>query len=251
MTATLNIPPLYELVMHDSIDSAASEAKRLALSGADEGTLVWVKEQTAGRGRFDHQWLSEPGNLHCAIVLRLDEPMAVAVQVNYVAAVSLATAIAGLVTPMTELRYRWPNDVLLNNLKVAGILLDPCVVNNGNVECLVLGINVNVKTHPNDLDDNAANMHADGFSKSTDAELLESFSRHFLSWINRWAEEGFGPIAKAWIQRANGVGQPIQLQLAKEIVNGEFVELDSEGALVVKLVDDTRRKVTVAEFFSM
>jgi BirA family biotin operon repressor/biotin-[acetyl-CoA-carboxylase] ligase len=251
MTATLNIPPLYELVMHDSIDSAASEARRLALSGADEGTLVWVKEQTAGRGRFDHQWFSEPGNLHCAIILRPDEPMAVAGQINYVAAVSLATAIAGLVTPMTELRYRWPNDLLLNNLKMAGILLDSCVVNNGNVESLVLGVNVNVKSHPKDLDDSAANMHADGFSKSTDAELLESFSRNFLSWINRWAEEGFGPIGKAWIQRANGIGQPIELQLAKEVVSGEFVELDSEGALVVKLADDARRKVTVAEFFCM
>jgi BirA family biotin operon repressor/biotin-[acetyl-CoA-carboxylase] ligase len=251
MTATLNIPPLYELVMHDSIDSAASEAKRLALSGADEGTLVWVKDQTAGRGRFDHQWFSEPGNLHCAIVLRPDEPMAVAEQINYVTAVSLATAIAGFVTPMTELRYRWPNDVLLNDLKVAGILLDPCAVNNDNVECLVLGINVNVKSHPKDLDDRAANMHADGFSTSTDAELLESFSRHFLSWINRWAEEGFGPIGKAWTQRANGMGQPIKLELAKETVNGEFVELDSEGAIVVKLADDAKRRVTVAEFFSM
>ncbi len=251
MTATLNIPPLYELVMHDSIDSAVSEAKRLALSGAEEGTLVWVKEQTAGRGRFDHQWLSEPGNLHCAIVLRPDESIAVTGQINYVAAVSLAIAIAGLVTPMTELRYRWPNDVLLNNLKVAGILLDPCAVNNGNVESLVLAVNVNVKSHPKDLDDGAANMHADGFSKSTDAELLESFSRNFLSWINRWAEEGFGPIGKAWTQRANGMGEPIELQLAKETVSGEFVELDADGALVVKLADDTRRKVTVAEFFSM
>lgn len=251
MTATLNIPPLYELVTYDSIDSAASEAKRLALSGADEGTLVWAKAQTAGRGRFDHRWLSEPGNLHCAIVLRPEEPIAVAGQVDYVAAVSLATAIAGLVTPMTELRYRWPNDLLLNNLKVAGILLDPCVVNNGNVESLVLGVNVNVKSHPPELDDSAANMHADGFSKSTDAELLESFSRNFLSWINRWAEEGFGPIAKAWIQRANGMGQPIELQLANEVVSGRFEELDSAGALVVKLADDARRKVTVAEFFSM
>ena len=251
MTTTLNIPPLYELVMHDSIDSAVSEAKRLALSGAEEGTLVWVKEQTAGRGRFDHQWLSEPGNLHCAIVLRPDEPIAVTGQINYVAAVSLAIAISGLVTPMTELRYRWPNDVLLNDLKVAGILLDPCAVNNGNVESIVLAINVNVKSHPKDLDDDAANMHADGFSTSTDAELLESFSRNFLSWINRWAEDGFGPIGKAWTQRANGMGEPIELQLAKETVSGEFVELDADGALVVKLADDTRRKVTVAEFFSI
>lgn len=249
--AALNIPPLYELVTRDSVDSAVSEAKRLALSGAEEGTLVWVNKQTAGRGRLDHQWLSEPGNLHCAIVLQPNEPIAIAGQINYVAAVSLATAIANHVTPMTELRYRWPNDLLLNNLKVAGILLDPCSVNNGIVESMVLGVNANVKSHPKQLDDRAANMQDDGFSKTTDAELLESFSRNFLSWINRWAEEGFAAIGKAWIQRTDGIGQPIELQLANEVISGEFEELDSKGALVIKLADDTRRKVTVAEFFSM
>ncbi len=251
MTAALNIPPLYELVTRDSIDSAVSEAKRLALSGAEEGTLVWVNAQTAGRGRLDHQWLSERGNLHCAIVLQPHEPVAIAGQINYVAAVSLATAIANHVTPMTELRYRWPNDLLLNNLKVAGILLDPCSVNNGNVESMVLGINVNIKSHPKQLDDRAANMQDDGFSKSTDADLLESFSRNFLSWINRWAEEGFAPIAKAWTQRVNGMGESIDIKLVGETISGEFVELDSTGALVIRLADDTRRKVTVAEFFSM
>lgn len=251
MATTPDIPPLFELVVHDSIDSATSEAKRLAQSGAEEGTLVWAKQQTAGRGRFDHEWLSEAGNLHCAIILRLDEPVMIASQISYVAAISLATAVASLVTPMTELRYRWPNDLLLNDLKVAGILLDPCAVKDDRVECLVLGVNVNVVSHPQELNDTATDLRSDGFSKSTDADLLEGFSRNFLSLINRWADEGFSPIGKAWVQRANGIGEPIEIKLANQTIAGEFVELDGDGAAIIKLADGTARKVSVAEFFSI
>lgn len=250
MTTTLNLPPAYVLATHDTIDSAVQEARRLALQGAEEGTLVWAKEQTAGRGRFGRPWVSPHGNLYCALVLRLEEPAAVAVQVNYVAAVSLAAAIAGLVSPMVELRYRWPNDILLYDAKVAGILLDAPTRQLDYYDWLVLGVGVNVTSHPN-LDAPATSLHTDGFSQASATELLEDFSRYFLSWINRWADEGFAPIRKAWMQRANGIGQPLALQLEAETLKGRFAELDDDGALVMELPDAGIRRISVAEFFAI
>lgn len=246
-----NLPPVYDLVTHDTIDSAVEEAKRLALQGAEEGTLVWAKEQTAGRGRFGRPWISPPGNLYCALVLRLDEPPAVAAQLNYVAVVSLAAAVAGLVSPLTELRYRWPNDILLYDAKVAGILLEAPAPQADAYNWLVLGAGVNVTSHPEDIDPPVTSMLADGASEASEVDVLESFSRYFLSWINRWAGEGFAPVHKAWTQRANGIGQPIEVRLKTETLKGKFAELDEQGALVMELPEGGRRKITVAEFFSI
>lgn len=251
MTATLSLPPAYELTPHEAVDSVVLEAKRLALKGADEGTLVWAREQTAAYGRFGRPWVSPRGNLYCALILRLDEPPAVAVQVNYVAAVSLAAAIAGLVSPMVELRYRWPNDILLYDAKVAGILLDARTSAADHYDWMVLGVSVNVESHPEDLNPPATSMHTDGFSEATATALLEAFSRYFLSWLNRWADEGFAPIRKAWIQRANGIGQPLILELETETLAGKFAEVDEEGALVMELPDGRSRRISVAQFFAI
>lgn len=252
MSATLSLPPAYELTLHETVDSAVLEAKRLASNGADEGTLVWAKEQTAAYGRFGRPWVSPPGNLSCALVLRLDEPVAVAVQVNYVAAISLATAIAGLVSPMVELRYRWPNDILLYDAKVAGILLDaPGRSEADHHEWMVLGVSVNVENHPENLNVPATSMRIDGYSEATPAALLENFSRYFLSWLNRWADDGFAPIRKAWVQRANGIGQPLILELETETLTGKFAGVDEEGALVMELPDGRSRRISVAEFFAI
>ncbi len=249
---SLNLPPAYVLVTHDRIDSAIEEAKRLASAGAEEGTLVWARQQTHGHGRFGRAWVSPPGNLYCALVLRPEEPPSVAVQVNYVAAVSLAAAIAGLVSPMVELRYRWPNDILLYDAKVASLFLEaPKARVRDNDGWLVLGIAVNVKSHPETLEAPATSMHMDGYSEASAADVLEQFSRYFLSWINRWADEGFAPVRKAWIQRANGIGQPLEVALETETIKGRFADLDDAGALIMELPTEGSRKVTVAEFFGI
>jgi BirA family transcriptional regulator, biotin operon repressor / biotin---[acetyl-CoA-carboxylase] ligase len=245
------LPPDYELFTYDRIDSAVGEAQRLAAKGADEGTLVWTQEQIAGHGRFGRAWVSPPGNLYCALILRLEEPVALIAQLNYVAAVALASTLADLMGP-TELRYRWPNDLLLYDRKVAGILLDPGPRKADAREWLVLGVAVNVISAPEELNDvYAASMHAQGASTASAADVLEGFSRYFLSGINRWANEGFAPVRKAWVQRVNGLGESVHVALQHETLNGRFAEVDDEGAMVMELPDRRARKITVAEFFSI
>lgn len=252
MTTSLNLPPAYVLATRDRIDSAIEEAKRLASAGAEEGTLVWAKEQVSGRGRFGRPWISPPGNLYCALVLRPEEPPSVATQVNYVAAVSLAAAIAGLVSPMVDLRYRWPNDILLYDAKVASILLEaPTTRAEDSYDWLVLGVAVNVNSHPGDLEAPVTSMRMDGYSEASATDVLEQFSRYFLSWINRWADDGFAPVRKAWIQRVNGIGQPFEVSLKTGTVKGRFADLDDMGALIMELPTEGSRKITVAEFFGI
>lgn len=251
MTTTPDLPPDYSLVAYDTIDSVVDEAKRLAGQGAEEGTLVWAKQQSSGHGRFGRPWFSPPGNLHCALILRLEEPADIAVQVNYVAAVSLGATIAELIGP-AELHYRWPNDVLLNDVKVAGLLLEAAPRSSANTyDWLVLGAAVNVNASPPDIEVATVSAYSDRFGGVSDALVLEGFGRHFLSWINRWADEGFTPVRKTWTLRARSIGQPTKVELRDHTLEGRFVEVDQEGAMVMEMADGKYRRITVGEFFSL
>lgn len=243
------LPSLYELVQHDVRDSAVAEARRLAARGADEGTLVWVREQTAGLSRPGQSWESPPGNLYCALILRPDYPFATAMQLNYVAVVALGTMLAGMAALWTNLRYRWANDVLLNSAKVAAVTLDPAAADSDTLDWLVLGVAVNVTSHPEDTPFPATNLIEEGCTDVSEIDVLESFSRHFLSWINRWAEEGFGPVRQAWLHRADDIGKAREIKLKGEALSGTFVEVDEAGAMVLALDGGNRRHVTIGDYF--
>ena len=90
-----------------------------------------------------------------------------------------------------------------------------------------------------------------GAPEVTVAELLEDFTRYFLHWINRWAEEGFAPIARQWSIRADGIGEEIELDVGKRRVRGTFVEIDQQGRLILSVPDEGERKISVNEHFAL
>lgn len=250
MSDAPTLPPLYELVALERVDSAFDEAVRRARRGAEEGTLVWARIQTAGHGRFGRPWHSERGDLHCALVLRPESPRETALQLSYVGAISAGTALAALVSPMIGLHYRWPNDILLSGAKAGGLLVDAAP--DEQPEWLVLGLAINVRTYPQTRDYWATSVHAvEGSSEISDVGLLEEYARRFLSWINRWANEGFEPVRKAWLQRLDRTEPELPLELATGTVRGRFVDVDARGNLVVSIADGEKRKVTLAEFYGV
>ncbi len=117
----LQTPTPYELVVVHKTDSARAHAERLAAQGADEGTLVWAKSQYEGLGRNHRHWMSGYRNLHLALIVKPEQGFDTVCQLSLVATICTALAIAEQAEPMEELRYRWPNDVLLNRGKVAGL----------------------------------------------------------------------------------------------------------------------------------
>jgi len=246
--AAIDLPPAYRPVRLDRVGSTNDEAKRLARDGAEDGTLVWAREQTAGRGRRGRAWSSPPGNLYCSLVLRPDAPAARASQLSFVAALGLGEAIGALVPPLVALRYKWPNDVLLNEGKVAGILLESEGSRDGALDWLVLGLGVNVVSHPDDAERPATSLHAEGAADATAERLLEGFARCFLAWVDRWLEDGFEPVRAAWLARAAGVGKPIRVRLEREELAGRFAALDTDGALLLDTAAG-RRRVTAGDVF--
>lgn len=227
------LPRLYELIALGQVDSAVQQASRRADAGAEEGMLVYARSQTDAQGRCGQEWLSPAGGLYAALVLRPDEPAAIAAQLGVVGAVALGSAVAEHVLPLTELHFRWPNDLLLRQGKVGSIQLRWRGSGSGALDWLVLGVNVNVTAPPSMLGFDAASVQVDGGCAVTAAQLLVSFARQFLVWVDRWVNEGFDPVRKAWLQRAVGVGEAFEIAAAGKRHSGRLLGIADDGGLLL------------------
>jgi BirA family biotin operon repressor/biotin-[acetyl-CoA-carboxylase] ligase len=246
--AAPTLPEGFRLHRYATIGSTNAEAKDLARAGAPDGTLVWAGEQTAGRGRRGRIWLSPPGNLYLSLVLRPDAAPSRAAQLGFVAALGLGDALAALTGPALHLRYKWPNDLLANGKKLAGILLESETSAKDRVDFVVVGIGVNIVSAPVDVEFPATSLAAEGIAGITPPVLLEGFARHFEDWVRRWGEEGFAPVRAAWLARASGLGERVRVRLERSTLTGRFLDLDDDGALVLDAAEG-RRRIAAGEVF--
>ncbi len=211
------LPAVYELVRRERVDSVQAEAWRLALAGADEGTLIWATEQTDGRRQDGRPWYSPVGGLYAALVLRPELPQERWPQLFGLATVSLGAAVAELCQPLTPLAYAWPDRLRFGPDALASITL------SADAEIAVLGWAVNVAGVP-DIAGRHACLELEGGTEATAGELLTRTSRFFLDWINRWAEDGFEPVRRAWLARG--------LLEASSEAHDSATDLTADGDLV-------------------
>jgi len=243
------LPPAYRLVALEACGSTNEEAVRLAEAGAEDGTLVWTRRQVEGRGRRGRAWQSLPGNLFLSMVLRPDCPPQAAAQLGFVAALALGDAIGSVAPPMIEVRFKWPNDVLLNGRKGAGILLESKIA-KGEIDWLVLGIGVNVESYPPEVEPPATSLLFEGAPPGLTAiALLEAFAPHFMSRVNRWIDDGFAPIRRDWMNHAYGLGETLGVELARERVEGRFADLDENGVLILEQADGGTRRIAAGDVY--
>ena len=170
---SLKLPPAYRLIERDAVGNSNDEAKALARAGAEDGTLLWVREQSAGKGRGGRTWASPPGNLYLSLVLRPDCPLSEASALGFIAALAVGEAIGSVAPPMDVL-YKWPNDVLLNGRKVAGILLES-ETSGDELAWLVLGVGVNVAHFPKEANFPATSLHFEGAPKTLTSAATSCF----------------------------------------------------------------------------
>lgn len=245
------LPSFYRLVALDSIDSTNEEARRRLAADASmpEGTLIWAAEQTAGRGRRGRSWASPRGNLYLSLVLRPGCVPGVAAQLGFAAAVALAETLADLLPGDGRVRLKWPNDVLVDGAKASGILLEAVSAEAGRAGAIILGVGVNVQSRPETGLYRTTSLAEAGATIREPGELLERFAGRFLSWYDSWRRDGFGPLRDAWLGRAIGLGQAIEVRLDRETLRGRFEALDASGALAVALPEGGRRLVAAGDVF--
>ena len=245
------LPPQFELVTLPRSDSIMDAALERARDGAGEGTLVWTREQSSATTRRGNPWVAYPGNLHCALIIEPDYPNEESWQLAYVNVLAVGSAIAEMVSPMTGLRFAWPNRLLINNLLAARLDMAATEPARDPYPALVLGASVNVAVHPPQPEPEEFNsIYASGAPEITVVDVLEAYASHFLSWSGRWADEGFAPIARAWRLRADGLGAPATIRLMDGPLECRVDDIDDDGALVLE-ADGGPRRITVGEYFGL
>ena len=220
----------------DRVDSTNAQALRLAPAVAGP-TWIMARRQTAGRGRRGRAWADPPGNFAATLLLRPQGSPADVSLYSFVAALALHEALAAVCGPAARLAIKWPNDVLLNGGKVAGILLESAG-HGGQVTALAVGIGVNLTAAPDSaiLEPGATPpvsvLGETGHAVSPD-QLLDMLAPAFARWQAQLATWGFGPIRAAWLARAARLGQTVTARTGRETRVGIFHGIDDTGALVL------------------
>jgi BirA family biotin operon repressor/biotin-[acetyl-CoA-carboxylase] ligase len=250
MSHALRVPGGYRVIELDDIDSTNLEAARQAAAGAPDGTVIWAKAQMGGRGRRGRAWASPAGNLYCSILMRPLEPAQVATQVGFVVSLAGAEAARGALSADRTVALKWPNDILVSDRKVAGILLESQSSAPGRLDWLVVGFGLNVVSHPDTAEYPASDLRAEGAS-TTARDMLEAYLESFARWRLRWRGEGFAPVRTAWTGLAVGLGRDIKVRLTDETLEGRFRALDDDGGLVLELADGSLRVITSGQVFAI
>lgn len=229
-------PPGVARIVLDRVDSTNAEAHRRA-AGGDGPAWILAAEQTGGRGRRGRAWASPRGNFHATHLCFPRLPPARAALLTFAASLALAEALDALTGAGAAIALKWPNDVLLQGAKVAGILLE-AEGQGAGLTHLAVGIGVNLVAAPDPALIEPGAVPATTVAAATGrtlapAMLLSALAPAFAAWEARLTAEGFAPLRAAWLARAAHLGQPIRARTAQATREGRFETIDATGALVL------------------
>jgi BirA family biotin operon repressor/biotin-[acetyl-CoA-carboxylase] ligase len=235
------------LIACDTVGSTNAEALRYARAGERGPLWITARAQTAGRGRRGRDWVSEPGNLYATLLLTDPAPPERAPQLSFVAALAVHDAVSALAPALVpRLQLKWPNDVLADGAKLAGILIE---AEGASPLVAVVGIGVNCRHHPEGLDYPATDLAALGAAVGA-ADLFEALSGAMLKRLREWGE-GFGSIRAEWLKRTARPGADIRVRLGTRDVSGRFETLDEAGHLMLRRPDGGIEAITAGEVFHL
>ena len=220
----------------DCVDSTNAHGLRLA-SSLTEPAWFLAHEQTAGRGRRARPWISPRGNFHGTLVLRPSEATSQVALRSFAAALALREAFVEVTGLPEAFALKWPNDVLLNGGKVAGILLESQSSGEG-VAHLAIGFGVNLFASPDaSLVEPRAVPPVSLLRETGHRVSPEAFLDHLAPAYARWEAvfqaEGFAPLRQEWLIRAARLGQPIRACVGTQCHEGRFETIDGSGALIL------------------
>ena len=221
--------------VYASIDSTMAEAARLR-PDLTRPTWILALEQTAGRGRRGRAWRQPSGNFSATLLFKPPGSVEARAQRSFSAALALREALVAATGREAAFALKWPNDVLLNGGKVAGILLESI----GDHLAIGIGVNLVAAPAPDTLEPGAVapvSLRAETGMTVTPEALLDLIAPAFARLETQFATYGFGPVRTAWLDHAARLGEVITARTAKTETVGTFQTVDEHGALVLKAAD--------------
>jgi BirA family biotin operon repressor/biotin-[acetyl-CoA-carboxylase] ligase len=236
------------LVACETLPSTNAEALELARRGESGALWVTARQQTAGRGRRGNTWISPAGNLYATLLLSDPSVPERAAELSFVAALAVHDAITGCDSRLARrLTLKWPNDVLCDGAKIAGILIESESV-AGRL-AVAIGVGVNCLHHPAHTEMPATDLAAAG-AVITAGELFGAMSGAMLRRLGEWRRgDGFAAMRAAWVERAGALGGAMRVRLATRELYGRGEGLDERGRLLLRLADGSVQLITAGDVF--
>lgn len=221
-----------EIVYLDSTTSTMDAAFRLGFEGAREGTVVAAEHQTKGKGRMGRVWCSPKGQgIYLSVILRPSVPASETAQLTLLSAVAVSEAIKKAAGIQTSIK--WPNDLLIQGKKTAGILTE-LSAEMDRVHFVVIGIGINVNTPLSALPPQATSLKHETRREISRVELVQEVLRFLDAWYGRLNKEGFLPIVRRWKELSLTLGHRVRVADSDGFVEGEAIDLDEHGGLVLR-----------------
>lgn len=221
------------LVYEEDMTSTMDVAFRLGMEGEPEGTVVCAEGQSKGRGRMGRHWLSPKGKgIYMSVILRPRCSASEAARLTLLGAVAVAEAIA----KVSQLKpvIKWPNDVLVNNKKIVGILTE-LRAEIDQVKFVVIGIGINVNATASQLIPEATSMKIEGHQNFSRVAVMQAVLKSLEEWYAHLQRQGFAPVRERWKDLASTIKQRVKIHDGRRVVEGEAVDIDHDGGLMIRL----------------
>ncbi len=224
----------------DAVENTNDEAKKLVCS-FKQNCIVSAVKQNNGRGRRGRKWLGQEGNLFASFAFEIE--LHDLNKMVILSAVALFNTVKHFVGG-NNVKIKWPNDILVNEEKISGILFEKADEN-----FWVMGIGINILSSPK-LD--KANYNATDFCKlginANRIQMLEYFVNTFDELLSQYYNIGFEKIKKTWLDNAYNLGNFVIIKQEKQVVSGKFLTIDDNGVLILK-TDNGIEKILVGDLF--
>ncbi len=229
----------FKVLYFEEVSSTQDVAFSLINSGVSEGTIIIAERQTKGRGRLGRKWLSPMGGLWFTIILTPS------ISPNYVTLLSLMTgcAVALGIQDITNVRpeLKWPNDVLINGRKVAGILVE-MLAEADRLRYALVGVGINVNNEiPKEVSDSAISLQQVLGRGIPRIPLMRAILRRFDELYQRLVRGDVNSILKVWRSLSSTLGRRVIVYLGEKTIEGIALDVDEDGALIVKVNGEVRK----------
>lgn len=226
----------------DEVGSTNDEIKKLSANVIGEKIVISAKSQTNGRGRRGRDWISLGGNLFFSLGIECE--LSGLGPLVFISSLSLWKTIQDL-NPLLDVKLKWPNDVLVNDKKVSGMLLE-----KGEGHYLIVGIGINIKTAPLLVSTiYPTTSLLDAGIDIDRLDFLRSYLQNFDNYINLWRREGFEPIRSGWLKNVKGLNNEILIRTDQVERSGIFRGIDEHGSLELEVFSGRIEKFYAGDIF--
>ena len=243
-----SLPSGYNLHIYNEVESTMITAKNLVNSGNNVGTVVWAEKQTKGRGRHGRTWVSPTGNLYFSFIRNAEmKNKKFLFSPVYLVGLTLAESVEEISNGLIRPFLKWPNDLLINGSKFAGILIES-FISDSNQNLLNIGLGININSSPEKMPYETTN-----FKKENVNIKPKEFLLYFFQCLKRneknYNKKGLDFILKKWKKYSHNKNDKLLVKLGNANLKGLFKDIDKNGALLLELSDKKIKTVYAGDIF--